>query len=100
VTAESFAKNRSAERNARELILGLRVHLFDTCKCGGIGAVIGADNGSRFAEFRCESCDAHRSWLSRDACDFITQIVAKFGRPTTPILIRRGERTINSGFKT
>jgi hypothetical protein len=39
------------------------------------------------------SCDSHRGWISHCTYDFIAQIVAKFGRPTVPIVIRRGGKS-------
>ena len=37
----------------------------------------------------------HRSWISHATHKFLTEIVDKFGRPETPIVIQRGT---NKGF--
>jgi hypothetical protein len=81
-------------------LIGLAVELSNSCKCGGGVALIGAGSGRRRASLHCSACGAHRSWVSRKICNFISRIIAQFGPPTAPIKIRRGERIDNnSGCK-
>jgi hypothetical protein len=94
---ELEAIHRASQRGLP--VLGLRVHLPDTCDCGGSTALIGADSALHLAELRCDSCDAYRGSMARVTYGFIAQIIDNFGRPTVPIVIRRSERSINSGSK-
>jgi hypothetical protein len=45
--------------------------------------------GPHLASLRCEACDAHRGWLSQQTYGFINETITQFGRPTTPIKVRR-----------
>jgi hypothetical protein len=72
-------------------ITGIDVRLPDHCRCGASLAIIGAGAGPHCASLRCEVCDTHRGWVSRDSYNFLISIIEKFGRPTEPVLIRRGE---------
>jgi hypothetical protein len=74
----------------RDPLVGLAVQLPDTCRCGANVARIGPPVGPHLAELRCASCGRHRGWLPRAAHQFLSEIVNKFGRPDTPIAIRRG----------
>ncbi len=75
---------------ALDQLRGLVVSLPDTSRCGTNTVRIGVPVGPHCAELRCTSCETHRGWLPRAAHQFLTEIVNKFGRPTTPITIRRG----------
>jgi hypothetical protein len=39
-------------------------------------------------EFRCADCGQHRGWLSKSTAAWIENIIARFGAPTTPIVVR------------
>jgi hypothetical protein len=69
---------------------GLAVKLPDSCRCGSDIARIGSPAGPHLAELRCTMCQQHRGWLPRAAHQFLTETINKFGRPDTPIAIRRG----------
>lgn len=71
-------------------LVGLVVRLPDVCRCGHDVARIGAPAGPHLAELRCTMCQHHRGWLPRIAHQFLLKTVTKFGRPDTPIAIRRG----------
>ena len=75
-------------------LIGLAVRLPDTCtKCGGAFARIGPGKAQHKASLHCQTCDHHRGWVSRASYNFIAKTVAAFGRPTEPILVRRGSST-------
>jgi hypothetical protein len=76
-------------------LIGLAVELSDACRCGGIVALIGAGSGPHCASLHCASCDAHRGWLAREAHDFTSRIIGKFGPLTAPIAIRRSKGASN-----
>jgi hypothetical protein len=40
-------------------------------------------------ELRCTDCGQHRGWLSKPTAQWIAAVVAKFGAPTTPIVMRK-----------
>ena len=71
-------------------LLGLGVLLPDACKqCGSREATIGPGAGPHLASLHCQ-CGVHfRGWVGARTHAFLTEIVAKFGRPETPIEIRR-----------
>jgi hypothetical protein len=71
---------------------GLAVTLPDACRCGSQVARIGPPRGPHLAELRCCTCEQHRGWLPREAHQFVSEVVAKFGRPTEPIAIQRSRR--------
>jgi hypothetical protein len=75
---------------ARDPLIGLVVKLPDACRCGANTARIGPPAGPHLAELRCTTCELHRGWLPRAAHQFLTEVVNRFGFPTTPIAIRRG----------
>lgn len=70
--------------------IGLVVQLPDTCYCGAIRATIGAGTGPHIASLRCVNCNKHRGWLSHQTFHFLTETIRLHGRPTRPIVIRRG----------
>jgi hypothetical protein len=78
-----------ARHSTDPLLLGLAVKLPDVCRCGSDIARVGAPVGPHLAELWCERCRRHRGWLPRAAHQFLVEVVNKFGRPDTPIAIRR-----------
>jgi hypothetical protein len=75
---------------ASDTILGLTMCLPDYCECGCTTALIGPGNGAHPASLICDSCQAHRGWVSRSIYGFISDVIARFGRLTTPVIVRRG----------
>jgi hypothetical protein len=75
------------ETTAPGVLLGLPVHLADTCRCGETLASIEAGHGPHHAGLRC-ACGRHRGWVSGVTHTFLTETVKRFGRPTEPIRIR------------
>jgi hypothetical protein len=72
-------------------IHGLTVQLPDNCRhCESNLAKIDFGEGPHKASLRCCNCIAHRGWTSRDVYAFVEESVRRFGRPTEPIIIRRG----------
>jgi hypothetical protein len=72
-------------------LYGLSVRLPDACRCRSYVAQIGAPVTPHLAELHCTSCSRHRGWLPREAHQFLTEVINKFGRPAAPITIRRGK---------
>ena len=80
----------NAEPAPSNPLLDLVVTLPDVCnQCGAAEAVIGAGRGPHLASLRCRACQIHRGWVGQQTYKFLAEIVAKFGRPETPIAIRR-----------
>jgi hypothetical protein len=73
-------------------LVGLAITLPECCpRCSGHIAVVGAGRGPH-AAILC-LCGRHLGWMSREAFSFLTEAVRRFGRPTTPIQIRRNRGT-------
>jgi hypothetical protein len=66
---------------------GLRVRLPTRCRCSSTVAFIEAGRGPHRAGLRC-CCGRHAGWVSGASYQFLTEVVANFGRPTSPIEIR------------
>ena len=74
-----------------DALTGLAVRLpHDPCRCGADLAEIGPGNRPHSAALECLACGGHRGWLSHTTHKFLAEIVNKFGRPETPIVIQRG----------
>jgi hypothetical protein len=52
---------------------------------------IGAGRGPHPGELICTDCGQHRGWLSKSTAQWISTVVARFGTPTTPIVVRKQE---------
>ena len=50
---------------------------------------IGAGNGPHAGELICADCGCHRGWLSKSTAQWIGSVIARFGAPTTPIVVRK-----------
>jgi hypothetical protein len=80
-------------------LVGLAVALPEQCpRCNGHTAVVGARRGPHAAALLC-LCGRHLGWMSHEAFSFLRETVRRFGRPTTPIQIRRtcGASSTSSG---
>jgi hypothetical protein len=70
-------------------LFGLAITMPEPCsRCHGTRATVGTGRGPHTASLMCAR-GRHLGWMSREAFDFLTATVSRFGRPTTPILIRR-----------
>jgi hypothetical protein len=49
---------------------------------------IGAARGPHAGELICTDCGQRRGWLSQSTAQWIREVVARFGAPRTPIIIR------------
>jgi hypothetical protein len=87
--AQAAANAHGTDASA-DTMLGLTVRLPYPCECGCTTALIGPGSGTHPASLICDSCQADRGWVSRSIYSFISEINARFGRLTTPIIERRG----------
>jgi hypothetical protein len=71
---------------------GLTVNLGRTCACGSGTLITGPGRGPHRACLTCSRCSRHCGWLSAESAAFITEIIESIGRPTEPIMVRRGEQ--------
>jgi hypothetical protein len=69
-------------------LAGLTVQMPSACPCGSAVATIEPGRGPHLAGLRCTHCDRHRGWMSRETHRFVTEIAAKFGRPSGRIVVR------------
>src|SRR5262245_57272919 len=81
-----------------DTILGLTLRLPDPCECGCTSALIGPGSGTHPASLICDLCQAHRAWVSHSVHEFISKVIANFGRLTAPITVRR-RRQASSSFE-
>jgi hypothetical protein len=49
---------------------------------------IGPGKGPHAGELICADCGQHRGWLSKPTAHWIESVIARFGAPTTPIVVR------------
>jgi hypothetical protein len=69
-------------------IVGIEVRLQRSCECGREIFTMGHGSGPHRASLRCTQCGRHGGWVSHKSGQFLEKIVASFGKPTTPIVIR------------
>jgi hypothetical protein len=70
---------------------GLSVQMLSACHCGATLAATGPGGGPHAASLHCEGCGVHRGWVSHATHRFLIELINKFGKPTEPIILRRGE---------
>jgi hypothetical protein len=72
-------------------LFGLTVR-FEGCRdcCSNTGT-IEPGGGDTFANLICSGCGTRRGTLSGKTYEFLTAIVQKFGAPSEPIVLRRGQ---------
>jgi len=75
-------------------LTGVEVHLPRHCRCGNNILHIGPGRGPHRASLHCPRCGRHCGWLSNEAAKFLTAVVARFGRPTAPVLVRVPRRAL------
>jgi hypothetical protein len=80
----------SSAPSSTSTIIGLRVRLPRACRCGSYIATIGSSSGQHEHRLDCTQCGTWCRWLGRAEAAFITEISAKFGCPSSPIVIRGG----------
>jgi hypothetical protein len=74
-------------------LIGLKVRLDrpvdrDHPCCNNV-CIISAGKGPHAGELHCADCGQHRGWLSKPTAQWIESVIARFGAPTTPIIVRR-----------
>jgi len=52
-------------------------------------AVIEPGKGPHAGRLVCTDCGQHRGWLSKSTAAWIENVIAKFGAPTTSIVVRK-----------
>ena len=50
---------------------------------------IGPAKETHAGELICADCGQHRGWISNATACWIESVIARFGAPTTPIMVRR-----------
>lgn len=70
-------------------MIGVAITLPEHCpRCNGQRATIGTGRGPHKASIMC-LCGRHLGWMSHEAFEFVSETVRRFGKPTSPITIRR-----------
>jgi hypothetical protein len=68
---------------------GLLAQLPKPCRCGAELTIVGPGKGPHAASLHCAECQTHRGWISHATYKFLTETVKQFGRPESPIILRR-----------
>jgi hypothetical protein len=74
--------------HSADAIIGIEVQLPHHCECGHGLFHIGPGRGAHRASLRCTRCGRYCGWLSSESANFLTTVVARFGMPTAPVLVR------------
>jgi hypothetical protein len=86
---EMFATEPSADGG----LIGLKVKLDRPVDrerpCCRNVCIISAGKGPHAGELHCADCGQHRGWVSATTAQWIEGVVASFGAPTTPIVVRK-----------
>jgi hypothetical protein len=79
-------------------LVGLAVRMLHrSCRwCGSVDFTITSSAAMHHAGVRCVSCLKHGGWLSKGAVVFLEMTVAKFGRPTSAIIVRHSSERQDS----
>jgi hypothetical protein len=51
--------------------------------------IISAGKGLHAGALNCADCGQHRGWLTKTTAQWIETVIARFGAPTTPIVVRK-----------
>jgi hypothetical protein len=70
-------------------VVGLALTLPEQCpRCTGRSGTLSTGRGTHRASILC-ACGKHLGWLSDTTFNFLSESIGRFGRPTSPISIRR-----------
>ena len=93
VDPEKLAATSQLGTAVKAPLVGLRVRLDrpvdrDRPCCRNF-CTIGPAEGSHAGELVCADCGQHRGWISNATANWIKNVIARFGAPITPIMVRR-----------
>jgi hypothetical protein len=69
-------------------LLGIEVQLPRRCQCGHDILYVAANRSPHGASLYCAVCGRNCGWLSNEIANFLTCVIARFGRPTAPVCVR------------
>jgi hypothetical protein len=55
---------------------------------------VGPGCGPHRASLHCSLCGCHCGWLSNEISNFLTSVIAHFGRPSAPVWVRVPRRVL------
>jgi hypothetical protein len=76
------------DANADPLI-GIAIKVPRRCQCGHDLFHVGPGRGGHRASLHCARCRHHCGWLSYQTAKFLSDVIEHFGKPTTPVCVRR-----------
>jgi hypothetical protein len=88
VSSRSSPPPTSSAPSSNWPIIGLKVRMPRSCRCGSCVATIGSSSGPHEHRLDCAQCGTWCRWLGTRETVFITKIATTFGCPTTPIVLR------------
>ena len=79
-------------------LIGIEINLPRHCPCGHDMFRIGPGRGPHRASLQCSRCQRHCGWLSNTIAKFLSDVIARFGRPIAPVRVRVPQTKPNLRF--
>jgi len=76
-------------------LIGIEINLPRHCQCGHDMLRVGPGRGPHRASLKCARCGRHCGWLSLKIANFLSAVIARFGRPIAPVHVRVPPTTPN-----
>jgi hypothetical protein len=92
------ARQSSPQLNNADPLVGIKVNLPRQCPCGHDMLHVGPGRGPHRASLQCARCGRHCGWLSHKTANFLSAVIARFGRPIAPVHVRVPAKTPNLGL--
>jgi hypothetical protein len=81
-------------RTNSDPLLGLQVRIDHNDHCHDDVAELHPGTHQHAYALRCAVCGRHRGWLPRASVPFLEKVLASFGKPTTPIVLRNSRHGV------
>jgi hypothetical protein len=79
-------------------LVGIEINLPRHCPCGHDMLHVGPGRGPHRASLQCVRCGRHCGWLSHKTANFLSAVIARFGRPIASVHVRVPPETSNLRF--
>jgi hypothetical protein len=89
------ARQSSPQLNNADPLVGIVVNLPRHCQRGHDMCRVGPGRDPHRASLQCARCGRHRGWLSHKTANFLSAVIARFGRPVAPVRVRAPSETSN-----
>ena len=89
------ARQSSLQLDNADPLVGIVVNLPRHCQCGHDMCHVGPGRDPHRASLQCARCGRHRGWLSHKTANFLSAVIARFGRPIASVHVRVPSETSN-----